>query len=88
MTETVLPPNVYRVAQRRFDAIPGNQWVYSLPSRVYEIFEGYAPFGEYSETREGISTSDTFRFIKFWWELAGCRREKSYIRKNLAQSQF
>jgi len=23
-----LPPNVYRVAQRRFDAIPGSPWVY------------------------------------------------------------
>jgi len=68
MTER-LPPNVYRVAQRRFDAIPGAPWVYALPGSIYAVFESFAPFGEHSDTREGISTSDTFRFIRFWWEL-------------------
>ena len=66
---TALPPNVYRVAQSRFDAIPGSLFTYQLPSSVYDLFETLSGLDEVAEARQGLVTGDNFRFIRFWWEL-------------------
>lgn len=66
---TDLPPNVYRVRQRDFDAIPGSPWVYWIPARSREIFDTYPKIGETHHTCRGIQTSDNIRFIRYWWEV-------------------
>jgi hypothetical protein len=68
MTETVLPPNVYRVAQRRFDAIPGSPWVYWIPQVLVDAFERYRSSMNVEGT-DGHKTADNARFIRYFWEL-------------------
>lgn len=64
-----LPSNVYRVAQRRFDAIPGSPWVYWVSDGVRSLFEQLSPLADLDPPREGINTGDNERFVRFWWEI-------------------
>lgn len=64
-----LPPNVYRVAQRRFDAIPGSPWVYWVSDSIRELFERLPSLGQVAQPRQGLATADNFRFLRFWWEV-------------------
>lgn len=68
MTER-LPPNVYRVAQRRFDAIPTAPWVYWVPEGTRLLFEELTGLGEVSQPRQGLATTYNFRFLRYWWEV-------------------
>jgi len=81
MTETALPPNVYRVAQRCFDAIPGAPWVYWASASIRTLFESLPNLFDIDAPREGINTGDNDRFVRFWWEI-GLRSafEKRYVR--------
>ncbi len=74
-----LPPNVYRVAQRAFDAIPGGPWVYWIPDGLRRLFETLPKLGDVAQPRQGLATADNFRFLRYWWEMGrgrigfGCR---------------
>jgi len=78
MTEK-LPPNVHRVAQRRFDAIPRSPWVYWITDGLRRLFETLPALGEVAQPRQGLATADNFRFLRYWWEVGqtriafGCR---------------
>ncbi len=37
-----LPANVYRVPQRRFDAIPSSPWAYWVSAAIVNLFENEA----------------------------------------------
>jgi hypothetical protein len=69
MTESNLPPNVYRVAQRRFDAIPTAPWVYWVPEQVRCLFEELPNLETVAQPVVGLQTSDNFRFLRYWWEV-------------------
>lgn len=60
--------NLYRVAQRRFDAIPGSPWVYWVSDLIRTLFETFHNLGEVAQPRQGLATADNFRYIRFWWE--------------------
>jgi len=85
MTETVLPPNTHRVAQRAFDAIPGSPWAYWIPDGLRRLFEELPSLGEVAQPRQGLATADNFRFLRFWWEVGrghiafGCRNRQEAI---------
>jgi len=66
---TDLPPNVYRLPQRAFDAIPGSPWVYWIPDGLRRLFEELPGLGEVAQPRQGTATSDNARFLRFWWEI-------------------
>ncbi|HEC36342.1 MAG TPA: hypothetical protein ENI39_07395 [Anaerolineae bacterium] len=68
MTER-LPPNVYRVAQRRFDAIPGAPWVYYISESLRGLFETLPLLSSAAIPRQGLTTADNPRFIRYWWEV-------------------
>ena len=76
---TDLPPNVYRVTQRRFDAIPGSPWVYWVSDNIRDLFESLPKLGDVAEPRVGLQTVDNARFLRYWWEVGpirigfGCR---------------
>jgi len=70
MTETPLPANVYRLAQRRFDAIPGSPWVYWVSDNLHRVFEETQGLGDSADVGQGMSTSDNTRFLRCWWELS------------------
>jgi hypothetical protein len=67
--QSQLPLNIYRVAQRRFDAIPGSPWVYWVSDDIRELFERLPSLGEVAQPRQGLATADNFRFLRYWWEV-------------------
>lgn len=66
---TDLPANVYRLPQRRFDAIPGAPWVYWVQDSIQNLFEKGARLATFASPRQGLATADNFRFLRFWWEV-------------------
>lgn len=72
--------NTYRVAQHRFDAIPGSPWVYWLPPGLRALFETLPTLGQAAQPRQGFATADNFRFLRYWWEMgqphieSGCQK--------------
>ena len=68
---TNLPTNVYRVAQRRFDAVPGAPWVYWVDKVICSIFETFPSLRDLAQLRQGLATADNFRFLRYWWEIIG-----------------
>ncbi|HOV48778.1 MAG TPA: hypothetical protein PLM06_09105 [Anaerolineae bacterium] len=70
---TDLPPNVYRVRQRDFDAIPGSPWVYWIPDGLRALFETLPKLGDVAQPRQGLATADNTRFLRYWWEVGPAR---------------
>lgn len=66
---TDLPPNVHRVAQRDFDAIPGSPWVYHISESLRGLFETLPLLSSAAIPRQGLTTADNPRFIRYWWEV-------------------
>jgi hypothetical protein len=64
-----LPANVYRVAQRRFDAISGSPWVYWISGGLRGLFDTLPCLNDVAQPRQGLATADNFRFIRSWWEI-------------------
>lgn len=58
----------YRVAQERFDTIPGKPWVYWLADSIFDAFLTETPLGLRVTGKHGLSTCDTFRYTRYWWE--------------------
>jgi len=85
-TEGNLPPNVYRVAQRRFDAISGSPWVYWLPDGLRHLFEKLPGFANSTKICIGMRTSDNSRFLRYWWEIGLPRMAKGCRSRKTAQS--
>lgn len=68
MTDTPLPQNVYRLAQKELDAIPGSPWVYWISQNLRVIFDTDSTLSTATNWKRGITTADNFRFIRYWWE--------------------
>ena len=62
-------PIVYRYRQGDFDAIPGSPWVYWITPGLRKSFKTLLSLGKLSKTHCGMTTSDNFRFLRFWWEV-------------------
>jgi hypothetical protein len=78
-----LPANVYRLSQQRFDAIPGSPWVYRLPEDILHLFETMPLLSSVALPRQGLTTADNTRFIRYWWEVG----QKSVIHGCLNRKQ-
>lgn len=63
-----LHPNVYRLKQKDFAAIPGSPWVYWINDNIRELFRKLPKLDDTSPSRQGLATADNFRFLRFWWE--------------------
>jgi len=74
-----LPANVYRVAQRAFDAIAGAPWIYWIPDSLRRLFEELPNLGKVAQPVVGLQTGEDARFLCYWWEVGqkciafGCR---------------
>jgi hypothetical protein len=62
-------PGIFRCRQGDFDAIPGSPWAYWIRAKLRQLFESNAKLGETARPRQGLSTADNFRFVRFWWEV-------------------
>lgn len=60
---------VYRYKQADFDAIPGSPWVYWITRGIRLIFGSHPKLAEIARTHCGMTTSDNFRYLRYWWEV-------------------
>ena len=60
--------NIYQVAQRRFDAIPGAPWSYWVSENVRGLFAKLPRLEDSAKAVVGCFTCDNFRFIRLRWE--------------------
>lgn len=64
--------NVFMAATEQFGKIPNSPFAYWLNDGVREVFGRLGPFESPERTaKQGLSTSDDFRFVRVWWEVAG-----------------
>ncbi len=77
--------NVYRYQQADFDAIPGSPWVYWITPGIRSIFGRYSKLGDISGTHCGMTTSDNFRYLRFWWEVGIENVNRSCLTRNDAR---
>ncbi len=61
----------YRATAADFQALPGCPIVYWGTDRVRELFASLEPLGEVITTREGLTTGNNDRFLRFWHEVEG-----------------
>lgn len=64
-----------------FSAIPGSPIAYWVSDRMRQIFKEGTPLGEIAEPRNGMTTGDNDRFLRFWWEVprAACAINESHV---------
>ncbi len=65
-----LPANVFDLSQSKFQAIPGNPWVYWFDDSIIRMFTSNQSLSEIAFGKHGLSTCNNFRYIRFWWEVA------------------
>jgi hypothetical protein len=62
---------VYEVEPASFHLVPSAPFAYWVSENVRRKFVELPPFeGEGREVRVGLQTSDDFRFVRVWWEVA------------------
>jgi hypothetical protein len=55
---------------RTFAQLPGTPFAYWASKRVRDLFQQLAPFESEGRTvKQGLATSDDFRFVRCWWEV-------------------
>ena len=61
----------FHVSPDAFNAVPGKPFAYWVSDAVRETFRRLPPFESEGRTvRVGLQTSDDFRFVRGWWEIA------------------
>jgi len=60
--------HVFILEQEKLKAIPGWPVVYWISDELRVLFEEKL-FSDLSDTVQGLITSDTFRFLRYWWEV-------------------
>ena len=60
---------VFNYQQADFNSIPGNPWVYWITSGLRRLFVELPKLGEIAPPKHGMTTGNTFRFLRFWWEV-------------------
>lgn len=63
------PKNLYAVEPTSFQQIPNAPFAYWVSESIRRLFSELPSFeGELGEAKQGIITSDDFRFVRAWWE--------------------
>ena len=63
-------PRVFDVSQDEFDAVPGSPVAYSMSPLIRRLFtECPSVEGTAGDVRQGLATSDDFRFVRAFWEI-------------------
>lgn len=61
--------NIYIVDQENFSRIPGTPFAYWISKKYFHIFEISTKMEENAIPKQGMSTCDVNRFVKFWSEV-------------------
>ncbi len=76
-------PDVYVVEPSSFEQVPGSPFAYWVSEAMRRKFRTLPKFeGEERTVRQGLATTDDFRFVRGWWESPAVRiavsREETY----------
>ncbi|WP_123032539.1 BREX-1 system adenine-specific DNA-methyltransferase PglX, partial [Escherichia coli] len=52
-----------------FDNLPNQELAFKLTKHQIDFFKKYNPLSSYLDAREGMTTADNDRFLRFWWEV-------------------
>jgi hypothetical protein len=59
-----------------FDLLPGDAFLYWASARSRELFRGSSSLASFVTTREGMTTADNNRFLRFFWEVDSNKIER------------
>jgi hypothetical protein len=64
-------PERFECSARRFHSIPGTPFVYWLTEKLMSVFSTVPAFEANGRSaRQGLGTSDDFRYVRAWWEVS------------------
>jgi len=81
MANVNLPTNVYSLRQSEFGIIPSNPWVYWVSEDIRNLFQKFKAMEVVAKPRQGIATSDNFRFTRNWFEI-GIKRINIHVQSH------
>ncbi|MGL5902126.1 MAG: Eco57I restriction-modification methylase domain-containing protein, partial [Cetobacterium sp.] len=61
--------NYFTTNQKDFEKIPGSPIAYWVSERVKEIFATSQKLGDVGDAKQGLSSADNDRFVRFWSEV-------------------
>jgi hypothetical protein len=59
-----------------FDLLPGDAFLYWASARSRELFQSGSSLASFIATREGMTTADNSRFLRFFWEVDSSKIER------------
>lgn len=83
-------PIVYNYKQSNFDAMPGSPWVYWIIPSLLFAFRQFENLGTIVVGKHGLSTCNTFRYVRFWWEVGvdRVRRDVKDVKKTSDEGKW
>lgn len=66
----------YNLIQSEFKKIPGSPIAYWVNEKFLDIFVNNESIVDYSKASTGLQTSDSERFLRFWWEVDNLKEHK------------
>ncbi|MDI6877460.1 MAG: hypothetical protein QMC96_11885 [Methanomicrobiales archaeon] len=69
-----VPSAVFSIDPEKFSMVPRSPFAYWVSDRIRRLFMDLPPFeNDERNVRVGLQTSDDFRFVRAWWEVAPAR---------------
>lgn len=62
--------NRYMANEANYKIIPGKLYAYWILPEVSKAFECYTPLNQVADIKNGMSTTDNTRFVRWWYECA------------------
>lgn len=61
---------LFEVNQNEFRVIDETPFIYWISDKIRSLFRDNIKFNDYCPAREGLSTRNNERFLRFWWEVS------------------
>ena len=66
-------PWVYAIRPSAFGMVPGAPFAYRMSDAVRSTFDTGRPLMSEVELREGLTTGDNGKYLRYWWEVSAIR---------------
>lgn len=75
----------YETVATNFSKIPGSPFAFWISTQLFDIFENESSLETFGDTKVGLQTSDTNRFLRLWYEISLL---KSSIHRNIRENKW
>ncbi len=59
----------FEVSQSDLSSLPRSAWMYWISPKTRDAFRNFPKLGQIAPPRQGLATTDNFRFVRYWWEV-------------------